>query len=211
MSRFGRLGLMSDVNGTLTLAALGSPAMKSIVLLIAALTLAAPAHAQSDLEIGFAGALRGCEEWILNPASWVQGTGPFVATVGLGDRMGLVDQVDKATLPPKELRLGNRYWRINSSQGAGYILVVSDQLPMCHITGGGNTDLQPTVEAVIASADFRRRWEPVADLSKGDLASTQFRNREVLSLSIAISRAKSPGLRLDRVQVIATATYKPEK
>src|SRR3546814_2037169 len=78
--------------------------------------------------------------------------------------------------------------------------VVSDQLPMCHITGGGDTDLQPIVEAVIASPEFARHWEAGGDLSKGDMASTRFRNREEPSLSIIISRAKSPGQRLDRVQ-----------
>src|SRR3546814_17425363 len=83
-------------------------------------------------------------------------------------------------------------------------LPISDQLPMCHITGGGDTDLQPIVEAVIASPDFARHWEAGGDLSKGDMASTRFRNREEPSLSIIISRAKSPGQRLDRVQVIET-------
>src|SRR3546814_15249432 len=87
------------------------------------------------------------------------------------DLMGLVDSVDEASLPPKELLRGNHYWRINSTEKAGYVLVVSDQLPMCHITGGGDTDLQPIVEAVIARSEERRvgkecvrtcrsRWSP---------------------------------------------------
>src|SRR3546814_777579 len=181
--------------------------MKRIIFLFVAFALATPVHAQSDLEDGFAGALRGCEEWILDPASWAQGSGPFVAAVGLGDKMGLVNQIDEASLPPKELRRGNHYWRINSTEKAGYVLVVSDQLPMCHITGGGGTDLQPAIEAVIASPNFVKHWEAGADLSKGEMASTQFRNREEPSLSIIISRAKSSGQRLDRVQVMATAIY----
>lgn len=182
--------------------------MKHLLLIAAALSAPTPAYAQSALERGFAGALRGCEEWVLNPASWAQGTGPFVATVGLGDHMGLVDQVNEAALPPKELRAANHYWRINSTQDAGYILVVSDRLPICHITGGGNSDLQPVVEAVIASPAFNSRWERVADQSKEDMASSEFRNREEPSMSIIISRAKLPGQRLDRVQVIASAIYK---
>lgn len=185
--------------------------MRHITLLTAALASAAPAQAQPELERGFAGALRGCEEWVLNPASWAKGIGPFVSAVGLGDRMGLVEQVDEASLPPKELRGGNHYWRINSTQGAGYVLVVSDQLPMCHITGGGDIDLQPSVEAVIATAGFGKRGERVSDQSKGEMESTVFRNREDPSLSIVISRAKQPGQRLDRVQVLATATYKLDK
>lgn len=109
-----------------------SPTTKHMVLLAAVLALSTPALAESDLEKGFSGALRGCEEWVLNPKSWAESTAPFVATVGLGDKMGLVDQVDEPALPPKELRLGNHFWRINSTQGAGYILVVSDRLMMSH-------------------------------------------------------------------------------
>jgi hypothetical protein len=183
-------------------------AMRHAVLFLATLACCAPAKAQTDLERGFAGALRGCEEWVLNPASWAHGVGPFVSTVGLGNKMALVDSVDEATLPPKELRQGDRYWRINSTARAGYVLVVSDQLPMCHITGGGTVDLRPTVEAVITSPDFAKRWERLTDLSKGEMASTQFRNREDPALFIVVSRAKLPGQRLDRVQVLATATYR---
>ncbi|PKP98019.1 MAG: hypothetical protein CVT74_12275 [Alphaproteobacteria bacterium HGW-Alphaproteobacteria-13] len=185
--------------------------MNRIILLFAAFVLITPAHARSDLEDGFAGALRGCEEWILNPASWAQGLAPFVAAVGLGDKMGLVDRVDDVNLPPSDLRRGNHYWRINSTESAGYVLVVSDQLPMCHITGGGGADLQPAIEAVIASPDFTGHWEAEADLSKGDMASTRFRNREEPSLSIVISRAKAPEQRLDRVQLLATAIHKLDR
>lgn len=125
--------------------------------------------------------------------------------------MGLVDRVEEVNLPPQQLRRANHYWRINSTQGAGYILVVSDQLPMCHITGGGNTNLEPAVEAVLASPQFGARWERVTDMSKADMASTEYRNREDRRLSIVISRAKQPRERLDRVQVLATATYSTDK
>ncbi len=36
---------------------------------------------------------------------------------------------------------------------------------------------------------------------------TTFRNRVDPALSLVVSRAKLPGQRLDRVQVLATATY----
>lgn len=185
--------------------------MRYLFSLIAALLASvAPVHAQTDVEKGFAGALRGCEEWILNPASWAEGVGPFVSTVGLGNKMGLVKDVADVSLPPKELRRGNHYWRINSTEGAGYILVVSDELPMCHITGGGNADLQPVVEAVIASENFEKRWQKVSNGSKDDMVTTIFENREEPSLSITISRAEQPNQRLDRVQVLATAIYATE-
>lgn len=178
-----------------------------LVYAIVGLALPSPAIAQSELESGFEGALRGCEEWVLNPASWAEGVEPFMRTVGLGNTMGLVESVDEAALPPRQLRVANHYWRINSSVTAGYILVVSDQLPMCHITGGGGIDLQPIVEAVLASSEFQGRWEKVEDSSRGDMISSLFQNREEPSFSIVISRATKAEQRLDRVQVLATATF----
>lgn len=174
---------------------------------LACTAIALPALAKPNLERGFDGALRGCEEWLLNPASWTNGTGPFIKTVGLGDQMGLVEKVEEANLPPKQLRRGNIYWRINSSPTDGYVLVVSDQLPMCHITGGGGTDLQPSIQSVISSPDFDRRWQAEKPVTNEDMQTTTFRNRQDPSLSMMISRAKMPGQRLDRVQVLATAIY----
>lgn len=180
--------------------------MRSMLLIaMAACTFANPVQAESELEKGFSGALRGCEEWVLNPASWVNGTAPFVTAVGLGDKMGLVESIDEHALSPQQLRIDNHYWRINSTLGAGYILVVSDKIPMCHITGGGDTDLQPAVEAVLASSEFASRWELVKQEPIGDMASTVYRNRKEPWFSIVISRSKTPGQRLDRVQVQATA------
>src|SRR5690606_38106846 len=100
----------------------------------------------------------------------------FVAAVHLGDKMGLVDRVDEVTLPPRELRQANHYWRINATEQSGYVLVVSDRLPMCHITGGGAEDLQPAVEAVIASADFQKRWEADGEARNGEMVSSRYHN-----------------------------------
>ena len=175
--------------------------------ILAGLAIAVPANAQSPLEEGFAGALRGCEEWVLNPASWADGVGPFIAATGLGNRMGLVETVNKAALPPEELRAANHYWRINSTEEAGYVLVVSDQLPMCHITGGGGRDLQPLIEAVLTDEEFQSHWEKLEDNSQGDMVSTKYRNREEPAFSIVVSRASTSGQRLDRVQVVATAIF----
>ena len=172
---------------------------------VSALAVSTPVIGQTELEQGLGGALRGCEEWVLNPASWAQGTEPFEATVGLGNKMGRVQTAVEAQLPPKELRAANHYWRINSTPDAGYILVVSDQLPMCHITGGGSVDLQPAVEATLASKSFTDRWENVGDRSKGDMISTEFRHRDETDFTMVVSRAKQSGQRLDRVQILATA------
>jgi hypothetical protein len=172
-----------------------------------ALAIAGPARAQSDLESGFVGALRGCEAWVLEPAAWADGLDEFASKIGLGNKAGWVQSVEDVALPPKEFRVANHYLRINSTANAGYILVVSDRIPFCHITGGGGTDLEPTVEAVLASDDFKSRWERVKDQSMSDMASTEFRNKDEPKFEIVISRAKKPGERQDRVQVLATAIY----
>lgn len=181
--------------------------MRYILSAMAIAGFASPAHADPSLQRGFSGAIRGCEEWLLNPASWANGTGPFVKAVGLGEQMGLVDRVEEVNLPPKQMRTANHYWRINSTQTAGYILVVSDQLPMCHITGGGGTDLQPSVQMVISTPEFTARWEQIKTSFRGDMATTVFRNRQDPALSILVSRAKRSGQRLDRVQVLVTGSY----
>ena len=178
-------------------------------LAIIGLALAGPSYAQSgDLEAGFSGAVRGCEGWVLNPASWVDGMDPFISATGLGRQMGRVKSVNEASLPPKELRVGNHYWRINSTKEAGYVLVVSDRLPMCHITGGGGVDLQPVIKAVLNSEKFQSRWEKLAESSQGEMVTTTYKNREEPALSMVISHSDQPGQRVDRVQVMATATIK---
>ncbi|WP_232493799.1 hypothetical protein [Novosphingobium kaempferiae] len=182
-------------------------AMHRLILLVAATALSHPAHAQSVLETGFNGALKGCEEWVLNPASWESGSEPFVSSTGLGNQIGAVDRVEEINLPPTALRAGNHYWRINSTTDAGYVLVTSDRLPMCHVTGGGAADLQPPVEAVLSAPEFGKRWEKLGSTVRGDMVSTQFRSRVDPAFSMVISRAKAPGQSTDRVQVIATATY----
>ena len=185
----------------------GLPMRYFLFAFAASAAFALPAQAEPSLERGFDGALRGCEEWLLNPASWVDGTGPFVKAVGLGEQMGLVEGVEEVTLPPKQMRKANHYWRIDSTSTAGYVLVVSDQLPMCHITGGGGTDVQPSLQSVLLSPAFIGRWEQLETSSRRDMATTVYRHRRDPALSIIISRAKQPGERLDRVQVLATATY----
>ncbi len=37
------------------------------------------------------------------------------------------------------------------------------------VTGGGAEDLEPDVEAVIASADFQQRWEADGEAGNGEM------------------------------------------
>lgn len=182
--------------------------MKGIVALgMVALLVTQPAAAQSDLHFGLAGAFRGCEEWVLNPASWSDGLEPFLDVVALGDKIGLVDEIAEQALPPEQLRAANHYWRINSTANAGYILVVSDRLPMCHITGGGAQDLQPFVADILLSVEFTSHWESLDSTERDGLISTEYRNREEPRMTLVVSRAAQSGQRTDRVQLIATAMF----
>lgn len=179
----------------------------SVLAALSALALAYPASAQDDLRAGFEGALRGCETWVLYPASWDQGIGPLLAGMALGDKVGQVTEIADQAQPPEALRLGNHYWRINSTSDSGYILVTSDTLPMCHITGGGAADLQPVVASVLASPEFDSRWTKEDTGMRDDIFTTTFRNVEDGNFTIVVSRTDRPGGRRDRVQVVATAIY----
>ncbi len=93
--------------------------------------------------------------------------------------------------------------------GAGFVLVVSDRLPMCHITGGGDADMEPIVSSVLASSAFKARWRLIKESPAGDMVTSEYQNVRAPRFSIVISRANQPGARLDRVQVLATAVFNP--
>lgn len=159
------------------------------------------------LRRGLDGALRGCEIWVLDPSSWLENPARFLSAVGLPGAVFETEGLPEPLLPPEPFRKGNRYWRINAGADAGYALVVSRDIPMCHITGGGGADFQPTVEGVAASSDFSKRWERTGEEHRDGMVSTLYRLREEPKLSLVLSRADAPNARRDRVQVIATATY----
>jgi len=159
------------------------------------------------LQPGLEGALRGCEEWILEPASWIDGLAPFLAAVDLGGLISETDSLPAALLPPAELRRGNRYFRIAAGEETGYALVVSSDIPMCHIAGGGSLDLQPTAEDVITTDNFRTRWDETSAETADGIVTTFFRSRAEPKLTLVYSRANTANARRDRAQVIATALY----
>ncbi|WP_157081004.1 hypothetical protein [Novosphingobium naphthalenivorans] len=180
--------------------------MGALLALVVPMQAQAKGEPSTDLVEGFQGALVGCQEWVLNPASWSSGPGPFMEKVGLGDKMGQVGQTDPVTLPPEPWRKGNHYWRINSLPSAGYVLVVSDRLPICHITGGGSLDLQPVVERVLVSEKFKRDWKEGDTYHREDMVSTTYTSAEEPRFSMVVSRADKAGARLDRVQVVVSAS-----
>ncbi len=189
-----------------------APSLIALLAMVAGLTLAAaPARAQTATQLGLEGALRGCESWVLNPASWVNGPAPFIAEVNLGDKFGQVNAAMPQAQPPEALRVGNQYWGINAAPEGGLFLVLSDRLPMCHITAGGPADLQPAVEVVIASEAFLTRWQYASETARDGIVTTQFQHRASPLFGIAISRADAAGGRTDRAQIVATALMELEE
>ncbi len=160
-----------------------------------------------SLRSGLEGALRGCEIWVLDPSSWLNDPARFLAAINLGGAVFETESLPEPLLPPEPVRRGNRYWRINAGPNEGYALVVSRDIPMCHITGGGGVDFQPAAEAVAASPDVSDRWERIGEERRDDMVSTFFRLRKEPKLALVFSRADAPGARRDRPQVIATVTY----
>ena len=159
------------------------------------------------LRSGLEGALRGCEIWVLDPSSWLNDPARFLAAIDLGGAVFETESLPEPLLPPEPFRRGNRYWRIHAGPNEGYALVVSRDIPMCHITGGGGVDFQPAAEAVAASPDVSDRWERIGEERQGGMVSTFFRLRKEPKLALVLSRADEPGARRDRPQVIVTVTY----
>lgn len=179
----------------------------TMLLAISGSASAQDGPAADPLRSGLEGALRGCEIWVLDPSSWLDDPSRFLAAIDLGGAVFETESLPEPLLPPEPFRRGNRYWRINAGPSEGYALVVSRDIPMCHITGGGGVDLQPVAEAVAASPDFSERWERIDEERRDGMVSTFFKLREEPKLSLVLSRADAPGARRDRAQVIATATY----
>ncbi|UHD45886.1 hypothetical protein LUX29_01105 [Aureimonas altamirensis] len=179
-----------------------------VILSLLLTTLGASAQAVEDrLQRGLEGALHGCEEWILKPSSWVEGLAPFLATVDLAGLIFETETLPAALLPPKEFRRGNRYFRIAAGEETGYALVVSSDIPMCHLTGGGALDLQPAAEEAITTDSFRARWDEISAETADGIVTTFFRSRVEPKLTLVYSRASTPNARRDRAQIIATALY----
>ena len=170
---------------------------------------APPAPDPAALAAGFDGTLLACESWVLDPSSWTgeEGIAPLVELTGLRDKIYPVPGVIDAALPPEEFRQANHYFRVDATRGEGFYLVVSDRLPICHITGGGVNDMHQAVEQVLASPAFLHRWEEIDSATDDGMISTHYRHRLVPRMEIVISREESGNHATDLVQVIATAQY----
>ena len=175
-----------------------------MVIWLAAATL--PASVGNSPQEGLGVAVKACEAWILNPATWADQIDQFPNNAGLTGRLEPQSNLPDIVLPPPHLRQAMHSWRVPVGAG-GYFVTVSDILPFCHIAGGGPDDFEPGAEAELQSIVNSNRWSKIKDLRQGDMLSTEFMNTSDKNLTMIVSRAASARQRTDRVQVLATAQY----
>ena len=158
------------------------------------------------MQDGFGTAVAACESWILEPATWADHVNEFPKRAGLAGRLELQNAIPDVALPPPQLRQALHSWRVPVGSG-GFFLTVSDQLPFCHIAGGGPDDFEPGAEAALKSMLAGNRWLKTKDTRQADLLSTELVSSRSKRLTMILTRAASAKLRTDRVQVIATLQY----
>lgn len=151
------------------------------------------AAAEPGLVDGFAAALRGCETWVLDPTSWRDGPQRFVASMTGAVTVSRPQMIPDRAQPPAGLRRGNEYWRVSGPGRAGFFLITSTEIPMCHIVGDAQGDYGSSVAAVLASARFVARWERSGERAVGGRIVTTFLNRTAPDLELTVSRPAADG------------------
>jgi hypothetical protein len=170
-----------------------------------ALLAAAAVTAKSPQE-GLQTAVKACESWILDPATWADQISEFPKQAGLSGQLQAQDSVPDVALPPPELRNALHFWHVPVGQG-GYFVTVSDVKPFCHIAGGGPDDFEPGAEAALTALISKGSWRKVADKTNGGLRSSELVSGQSDQLTMTLTRAATAGQPTDRVQVLATAVY----
>lgn len=171
--------------------------------------LGAEMRTQQEIATGLAGVLRGCETWVLDPASWIDGTTPFLEAMNLGEQVSEVASIPDHLKPPTSLRKGNRSFRIDVNDRAGFALVVSTEIPMCHIVGVGFGDFGTAITVVLESEAFRESWHQLKELDHGSSQSIVFRHRQDNRLELTLSQPNPPATRALTIRLLATAVFDP--
>jgi hypothetical protein len=174
------------------------------VLLLAASLAAASTPLSSEQAIQTA--VAACEAWILDPKTWADDIARFPQKAGLAGRLQLQKSVPEPLLPPPSLRRALHSWRVPVGSG-GVFLTVSDQVPFCHIAGGGPDDFQPGTESALRAFVSSGQWKKGTDETSADIVSTQLVSNRSKKFTMVVSRAARANSRRDRVQVLATAQY----
>ena len=153
-------------------------------------------------------AVAACEQWLLEPKTWVDGIAEFPRSAGLlGQGLRQVPSVPDAALPPPGLRTSLHFWHVAVNSGGGLYVTVSDRQPMCHVVGGGPEDFQPQVSTLLGGRAFLTRWKLVEDTKRDGIRSARYQNKQSQRLGMIVSHAATAGGGLDRPQLIITAQY----
>ena len=166
-------------------------------------------QAEGAIEAGFAGALRGCEAWILDPIRWVDGPAPFLTAIQLGDQVSEVASIPDDLKPPPNLRKGNRSFRIDVSDRAGFAMTVSTEIPMCHIVGIGFGDFASAARTVLATRAFNASWERLGQRDERSSHSVFFQHRRDNRLELTLSQPRRDPERSRTIHLVGTAVYDP--
>jgi hypothetical protein len=154
--------------------------------------------------------VQACTSWIAEPVSWAEGVEDFPANTGL-DQSGLfaVNSVPPFALPPPPARQNMHHWQIGKMEEA-YFITASDTVPVCHIVGGGSSDLYLSVERLLGLEGFDRLWKQEESKTRGDMMTRSYSFVVEPDIRMHLSHASDPGGRTDRPQIIATVVYQLE-
>lgn len=185
-------------------------ALAALLLVQSAGAATPSAPGQAEAQAGAAAvrtALRACDKWLLEPATWAGSSASFVGKAGLdGTGMTRVVTVPDVAMPPPGLRADLRHWRIPAGRGSLFVSV-SETRPFCHLAGGAPYDMQPAVQAMLADPAFDKAWIREREQDRDGLRSGFYRYRADLRLTMGVTRAVAAGGPTDRVQFLATAQY----
>ena len=181
--------------------------MRRALLLFAPLLISATQPRATEIGSGFSASLATCETWILHPESWVDGTEKFQASFELGDFLSPIGTVRNWERPPEPWRVANHYWKIQTAPDTGFTIVVSDQLPICHVTGSGSKDMRPAIESVLSSPEFARHWTKDSDSKQGMLTIRNYHLTENPRFVAVVSVPDDKLWNLERPQVLMSIQF----
>lgn len=172
----------------------------AILYLVAALQ-------EPNLKSGIDTSISACENWLLNPAIWVDNIDKFPEISGL-DKNGLVKvrTIPDVALPPPTARKSLHFWHVNIGENGLYVSS-SDRIPLCHIAGGGPSNFVQSSQALIEQPNFRDKWELLDKNISSDIQTLQYNYISDPKLSLTLSFASNDNLRTDRMQFLATLQY----
>ena len=203
---------MGSAAGHVRGGALTTRRLAALCIGLAGLAPAGPLLAQDQALPDTAGAidaaLLGCERWVLFPAIWAEDTtlGAFEDSLGPPTAVTRLAELDEAFLPPTDMRHANHYWRITATDGTMVNLVVSDRLPICHITASGAGEVEAATRGLTDTPGFTARWKAESDDSRPGMRSILYRNREDEGMVAVVSHTTQGGSEIG-LRLIATAVY----